>query len=99
MTLTLINAFTVEPEREGEFLREWHAAIDHFAAIPGFLHARLHRNTGLNDTTFQYVNVALWADADSYRSAFVDYVPPGRRVPGVRAYPGLFEVCAEVDPR
>jgi hypothetical protein len=29
---------------------------------------------------------------------FEGYVPPGQRVPGVTAYPGLFEVLIEVGP-
>lgn len=99
MTVTLINSFTVPPERDEEFLRTWRATIDHFATAPGFLHARLHRNTGLNDTTFRYVNIALWADADAYRAVFRDFIPAGQRVPGVTAHPGLFEVCEEVEPR
>ncbi|MFG1605033.1 antibiotic biosynthesis monooxygenase family protein [Actinoplanes sp. NPDC049265] len=98
MPITLINSFAVEPEHEERFLAEWRGSIAHFAAAPGFLHARLHRNTGLTGTAFQYVNVALWADADSYRAVFEGYVPPGQRVPGVTAYPGLFEVLHEVDP-
>jgi hypothetical protein len=40
----------------------------------------------------------LWADADAYRAVFRDYTPPGQRVPGVTAYPGLFEVLIEIDP-
>ncbi|MEA5360815.1 antibiotic biosynthesis monooxygenase family protein [Amycolatopsis sp., V23-08] len=98
MTVTLINSFTVPPESEEEFLRTWRSTIDHFATAPGFIQTRLHRNTGLNDTTFRFVNVALWEDVESYRAVFRDFTPPGQRVAGVKAYPGLFEVCEEVDP-
>lgn len=98
MPITLINSFTVPPEQEENFLEAWRGTIGHFATAPGFIHARLHRNTGLNDTTFQYVNIALWEDVDAYRAVFRDFVPAGQRVPGVQAHPGLFEVCAEVGP-
>jgi heme-degrading monooxygenase HmoA len=98
MTVVLINSFTVDPAHDEEFLATWRATIGHFTAAPGFLEARLHRNTGLNDTTFQYVNVARWASADAYHAAFRDFTPAGQRVAGVRAYPGLFEVVAEVRP-
>ncbi|MFJ1760109.1 antibiotic biosynthesis monooxygenase family protein [Amycolatopsis sp. NPDC088138] len=98
MPITLINSFTVPPESEEEFLETWRSTIDHFATAPGFIQTRLHRNTGLNDTTFQFVNIALWEDVESYRAVFRDFTPAGQRVPGVKAYPGLFEVYAEVDP-
>jgi heme-degrading monooxygenase HmoA len=98
MPVTLINSFTVPPDKEEEFLAVWRGTIDHFATAPGFIHARLHRNTGLTGTTFQYVNIALWEDVESYRAVFRDFTPAGQRIPGVTAYPGLFEVCVEVDP-
>jgi heme-degrading monooxygenase HmoA len=98
VTVTLINSFTVESGRQDEFLDAWRETIDHFATAPGFIRAVLHRNTGLNDTTFQYVNVALWENVEAYRAVFRDFTPAGHRIPGVKAYPGLFEVLIEVDP-
>jgi heme-degrading monooxygenase HmoA len=98
VAITLINSFTVPAGKEEEFLQAWRDTIDHFATAPGFIQARLHRNTGLNDTTFQYVNIALWEDAETYRTAFRDFTPAGQRVPGVKAHPGLFEVYAEANP-
>ncbi|MEU9455032.1 antibiotic biosynthesis monooxygenase family protein [Streptomyces sp. NPDC048277] len=97
MPITLVNSFTVPPDKEQAFLHAWHSTIDHFATAPGFLQTRLCRNTGLNDTTFRYVNVALWEDVDAYRAAFRDFTPAGQRIPGVKAYPGLFEVIVEVN--
>jgi heme-degrading monooxygenase HmoA len=98
MPITLINSFAVPPDKEEEFIETWRGTIDHFTTAPGFVQARLHRNTGLNGTTFRYVNVALWTDVESYRAAFRDFTPAGQRIPGVQAYPGLFEVYAEVSP-
>lgn len=98
MTVTLTNSFTVEAGKEEEFLQAWHATIEHFATAPGFIQTRLHRNTGLNDTTFQYVNVAVWENVEAYRAVFRDFTPAGQRIPGVKAYPGLFEVLIEVGP-
>jgi hypothetical protein len=43
------------------------------------------------------VNIALWADVEAYRAVFRDFTPAGQRVPGVKAYPGLFEGCVEVE--
>jgi heme-degrading monooxygenase HmoA len=96
MAITLINSFTVPPDKEEDFLRAWRGTIDHFATAPGFIQARLHRNTGLNDTTFRYVNIALWEDVEAYRAVFRNFTPAGQRIPGVTAYPGLFEIYVEV---
>jgi Uncharacterized enzyme involved in biosynthesis of extracellular polysaccharides len=96
MTVTLINNFIVPPEKEEEFLETWRDTISHFLDAPGFIETRLHRNTGLNDLTFQYVNVAVWESVEAYRAAFRDFIPAGKRVSGVQAHPGLFEVCLEV---
>ena len=96
MTITLINSFIVPEEKAEEFLEVWRAEIDHFRSQPGFLETKLHRNTGLKDQTFLYVNVALWENVDAYPAAFKGYVPAGQRVPGVTAHPGLFEVCIAV---
>lgn len=96
MALTLINNFIVPADKEEEFLSVWRGEIDHFRKQPGFLETKLHRNTGLKDQTFLYVNIALWESVEAYSAAFVNYTPAGQRVPGVRAHPGLFEVCVEV---
>ena len=96
MTVTLINCFEVPPEREDEFLTAWRSTIGHFTSAPGFVSAGLHRNTGLNDATFRFVNVALWESVEAYRAVFEGFTPAGRRIPGVKAYPGLFEVAVSL---
>jgi quinol monooxygenase YgiN len=98
MPITLINSFIVPPDKEDDFLQTWRSTIDHFATAPGFIQARMHRNTGLNDTTFQYVNIALWEDAEAYHAVLRNFTPAGQRIPGVKACPGLFEIYAEVSP-
>ncbi|GIJ52091.1 hypothetical protein Val02_89770 [Virgisporangium aliadipatigenens] len=98
MTVVLINSFTVPAGREEEFLDAWNGTVAHFVTAPGFLGARLHRNLGHGDRTFQFVNVARWSDVGSYRAALKDFVPAGQRIEGVTAHPGLFEVCAELTP-
>jgi heme-degrading monooxygenase HmoA len=96
MTITLINTFVVPAAVEAEFVATWRSTIDHFRTAPGFIETRLHRNTGLQDTTYGYVNVARWESVAAYRAVFEDFVPAGQRIPGVVAHPGLFEVVAEV---
>ncbi|GHF66847.1 heme-degrading monooxygenase HmoA [Amycolatopsis bartoniae] len=70
------------PDKEKEFIKTWHGTIDHITTAPGFIQARLRRNTGLNDTTSLYVNVALWEDVESYRAAFRDFTPGRATHPG-----------------
>jgi heme-degrading monooxygenase HmoA len=96
MTITLINSFVVPQEKEAEFVDMWKSTVDHFINAPGFIEAKLHRNTGLNDRTFLFVNVALWENAEKYRAALKDFTPAGRRVEGIEPHPGLYEVFAEM---
>ena len=96
MTVTLINTFVVPPEVEQEFVDTWRATVQHFTKAPGFIQTRLHRNTGLNDTTFRYVNVARWKSVEAYRAALEGFVPAGQRFPGVVAHPGLVDVVVDV---
>lgn len=96
MTVTLINTFVVPARVEAEFVATWRSTIDHFRTAAGFIDTRLHRNNGLKDTAYAYVNVARWESVEAYRAVFEDFVPAGQRIPGVVAHPGLFEVVAEV---
>ena len=66
--------------------------MDPFVNAPGFLEARLHRNTGLDNETIQFVHVALWDHADIYHASFTHFTPAGKQISGVQAHPGLYEV-------
>ena len=96
MSLTLINSFVVPLEQEDEFVKTWRETVEHFVDLPGFIETKLHRNTGLNDKTFLYVNVALWENDELYHAAFESFIPAGQRIPGVQSHPGLYEVVIEV---
>jgi heme-degrading monooxygenase HmoA len=57
--VTLINAFTVSPAESEPFLRRWKNNAQIMARQPGFIRARMHRSL-VDDTQFQYINVAEW---------------------------------------
>ena len=94
MSVTLINPFVVPADKEDEFLRDWKETAAKLSKASGFRSTRLHRNTGANDRTFLYINVAQWDSEDAYHAAFRDFTPSTRGIPGVKAHPGLFEVIA-----
>lgn len=96
MTVTLINSFVVPADREEAFVGMWKGTCDHFVNAPGFIETRLHRNIGQNDTTFLFVNVALWENVELYKAAFENFSPAGRRIEGIEPHPGLYAVFAEM---
>lgn len=91
MPVTLINPFTVPEDQEAAFLERWRRTLEAFSRMPGFIEARLHRNTGGGDPTFRFVNVALWESAEALRAAAEAYRPTEADLPGVEAHPGIFE--------
>ena len=60
MTATLINAFIVPADKEEEFLENWKKTTDYFSQRKGFIETFLHRNTGVGNQTFMYINLAKW---------------------------------------
>jgi quinol monooxygenase YgiN len=79
---TLINVFTVEPERATELAELLRVATEEkMQFVPGFISANIHVST---DGT-RVVNYAQWQSAQAYQAVFED--------PSVRAH---MEVCAGV---
>lgn len=91
MAVTLINTFIVPADKEAEFLRNWKLSADTFSKTPGFIETHLHRNTGIGNATFQFVNIARWANADAWRSTHSEYHPTEYAIPGVKGHPAIFE--------
>lgn len=56
MPVALINPFVVPADKEEEFLRAWNQTTRVFSSTPGFIETHLHKNTGVGDGTFQYIN-------------------------------------------
>ncbi len=67
-SVTLINRFTVTPDRDDEFLGLWTATSAFFRQQPGFVSLRLHRAVSA-DAEHRWVNVATWASAPEFRAA------------------------------
>lgn len=96
MAVTLINTFNVPEDQEQNFLREWKRTTDHFSRSSGFVETKLHRNTGVGDGTFKFVNIATWASAEAWRSTHTDYTPTEDTLPGVKGHPAIYESLIEV---
>ncbi len=60
ITATLINAFIVPTDKEEEFLENWKQTTDYFSGRKGFIETFLHRNAGVGNQPFMYINLAKW---------------------------------------
>jgi heme-degrading monooxygenase HmoA len=93
---TLINVFIVEQQAEQAFLENWRKTTDVFRTMPGFIETHLHRNTGVGNATFQFINIARWTSAKAWRETHDAYQPTEYRIPGVRGHPAIFETIINV---
>ena len=91
MPVALINPFVVPADKEEEFLRAWNETTRVFSSTPGFIETHLHKNTGVGDGTFQYINIALWESADAWNATHGGYKPGEESIPGVEHHPGIFQ--------
>jgi heme-degrading monooxygenase HmoA len=99
MPVQLINPFVVPADKEEEFLQAWEETTQVFSANPGFIETYLHKNVGVGDGTFQYINVATWESAEAWNSTHGDYKPREESIPGVEHHPGIFEEVIYVKGR
>ena len=67
-TMVLINRFQVAAERDDEFRALWAQTSGYFRSCPGFVSLRLVRAVS-PEAAERWVNVATWADEESYRAA------------------------------
>lgn len=96
MPVTLINAFIVPDDQEEAFLKNWNETTDVFKRNAGFIEAHLHRNTGVGNGTFRFINIARWVSAEAWRSTHDTYMPGENRLPGVKGHPAIFEPIIDV---
>ena len=66
--VTLMNGFTVAPERDDAFQAVWSETSRYFVQRPGFLSLRLHRALS-PAAPHRWVNVAVWQSEDAFRAA------------------------------
>ncbi|WP_424183619.1 antibiotic biosynthesis monooxygenase family protein [Actinokineospora sp. G85] len=68
---TLINVFTVAPDRQRELADLLNAATEQVMRhVPGFISANIH----LSDDGTRVVNYAQWESAETYRAMLTDPV-------------------------
>lgn len=92
MAVTLLNVFIVPEGKEEEFLANWKKTATHFSTHgTGFVETHLHRNTGVGNGTFQFINIARWKSADDWRNSHDEYRPTEYDIEGVKGHPAIFE--------
>ena len=96
MPVTLMNTFIVPADREEEFLTHWKRTTEVFKQREGFLETHLHRNTGVGNGTFSFINVARWTSAEAWRENHDTYQPTEYGVPGVKGHPAIFQSIVDV---
>ena len=99
MSLTLINLFTVPEDEAPAFLERFRATAERLAGIDGFEGTDLHRNAGIGDQTYRFVNIARWASAEAWQAALPQIMAGGGMgggvVPKAALYESVFRVCGE----
>jgi heme-degrading monooxygenase HmoA len=96
MSVQLINPFVVPADKEEEFLKAWKETTQIFSTNPGFIETYLHKNIGVGDSMFLYINVAIWESAEAWDSSHGSYKPKEESIPGVEHHPGIFEEAIHV---
>src|SRR5690242_20395640 len=96
--VTLMNRFTVSPDRDEAFHELWTRTSKYFTAQPGFIALRLYRAASA-DAAYRWVNVATWESEAHFRAAHG--TDEFRRVvtqPGWQEFPStpmLYQVMTE----
>lgn len=99
MAVTLINVFNVPADRVDEFLATWKQTADFFktsSANSGFIETHLHRNTGVGNQTFAFINIARWESPEHWKAAHDAHRPKEYEIPGVKGHPAIFECVVDL---
>ena len=91
MSYKLINLFTVPAGEEEAFLARFKAIAERFAGQPGFGGTELHRNAGVGDPTYTFVNVAVWESAEAWQTALPKILAGSGGLGGVVPKAALYE--------
>ena len=100
MPMTLINLFTVSPEQEESFVTRFKATAEALQGLPGFLGTDLHKNAGVGDQSYRFVNIAKWESADAWREALPKIMAQGGLlsggvIPKAALYESVFRVVVD----
>jgi heme-degrading monooxygenase HmoA len=98
MTVKLLNAFIVPEDQEEAFLKNWTETATFFSQDPGFVETHLHKNTGVGNPTFRFINIATWTSAEAWRSTHTAYRPKEYDLPGVKGHAAIFEPIVDMYP-
>ena len=82
MSLTLVNLFTVPPGEEDAFAARFSAVVEKLEGMPGFEGTELHRNAGVGDPSYAFVNIAKWESAEAWREALPKIMAGGGLLSG-----------------
>jgi heme-degrading monooxygenase HmoA len=82
MSLTLVNLFTVPAGEEDAFEARFKAVCEKLDGMPGFEGTELHRNAGVGDQSYAFVNIAKWANAEAWREALPKIMAQGGLLSG-----------------
>jgi heme-degrading monooxygenase HmoA len=99
--VTLMNGFTVSPDRDDDFHAAWYETSRYFVRRPGFVSLRLHRALSPH-APHRWVNVAVWRSEQDFRAAHA--TDEFRRLvtqdkwQEFRSSPHLFEVVTSEGP-
>lgn len=92
MAATLLNVFIVPDDKQDEFLARWKTTAAYFERnAPGFIETHLHRNTGVGNGTFAFINIARWESGEAWRESHALYRPTEYDIEGVKGHPAIFE--------
>ncbi len=97
MSVTLINAFTVPEDQASAFLEDFQKMAAIFAQAPGFIETHLHRNTGVGNDTFRFINIARWESAEAWHSSHAAHPPTEYAIPGVQGHPAIYECIVDME--
>jgi len=65
-SVILINKFNVEPNKVGQFFKDWGDDAINFKQQPGFISAQLHKGIGQSSV---FINYAVWESMEHYKQA------------------------------
>lgn len=98
MAATLINVFMVPQDKLDEFLMHWKKTCAYFEEhAPGFIETHLHRNVGVGNQSFQFINIARWESGEAWRSSHDLYRPTEYDIEGVKGHPAIFEDVVNIE--
>ena len=61
--------------------------------LEAFIEALLHRNTGVGNQTFMYINIAKWDSKVTWDRLHTEYRPTEYNIEGIKGHAACFELA------